>query len=80
MYKTGHGLAMTREYFEKIGGIDALPSNGSDVWFWQKHLDPACVFKASLGLPLMADDYGYDLLKDDVSYARNIAFHIRHGK
>ena len=50
------------------------------MWFWLKHMDPDVVFKSSLGLPLMADDYDYDLPESRVSYARNIAFHIKHGK
>lgn len=79
-HKPGHGLAMTRAYFKKIGRLDVLPSNGSDVWFWLRHFDPAIVYKSTLGLPLTAEDYEYDLTKGNVSYARNIAFHIRHGK
>lgn len=79
-HKPGHGLAMTRVYFEKIRQLDVLPSNGSDVWFWLRHFDPAIVYKSTLGLPLTAEDYEYDLTEDNVSYARNIAFHVRHGK
>lgn len=79
-HKPGHGLAMTRAYFEKIRQLDVLPSNGSDVWFWLRHFDPAIVYKSTLGLPLTAEDYEYDLTEDNVSYARNIAFHVRHGK
>ena len=54
---------MTRQFFDKINGLDVLPSNGSDVWFWLKHLDCSSILKSALGLPLRASDYGGDLPK-----------------
>ena len=76
----GYGLAMTRDFFERIGQrIDVLPSNGSDAWFWYRHLPAGAVVKSDLYLPLTAKDYSGDLRPGEVSYAGNIAFHVRHG-
>ena len=77
---TGYALAMTRAFFDRIGQtIDVLPSNGSDVWFWYKHLPASSVVKSQLSLPLSVKDYLHDLETDRVSYSNNIAFHVSHG-
>lgn len=70
---------MTRAFFDEIGGLDVLPSNGSDAWFWLRHLPPEAVLKSSAELPLTGEDYGWSVSPDGVSYAGNMAFHIRHG-
>jgi len=79
IHAPGYALSMKRSFFDSIIGIDVLPSNGSDAWFWLKNLPPCVVVKSSLEVPLLGSDYSYALDPDDVSYANNIAFHIRHG-
>ena len=79
IHAPGYALSMQRSFFDSIVGIDVLPSNGSDAWFWLKNLPPKIVMKSELELPLLGDDYSYALEPDDVSYANNIAFHVKHG-
>lgn len=33
-FNTGFAWAVTRRWFDKIGGFDVLTSPGEDLWFW----------------------------------------------